>query len=228
MTAEARAAHGKGLARRLAGAACWVVLVWLCALPVAWAQAAGEEDYRAGRQAYQAGDVVGAMRSLRTAADAGHAKAQGLLAVILDRSGSPDEALRYYERAAAQGDAESETALALIYALRGGRETEARALLNRAAGRDYVPAIEALADAYLKQTLGLTAAARDNTEAVTALRRAAERDYLPAVTGLATAYRDGQFGLAADAAESARWSARAEQLRKQRAAAGQRARTEKK
>ncbi len=107
MTAEARAAHGKGLARRLAVAG-GVLLAWVCLLPAVWAQAAGEDDYRAGRQAYQAGDVVGAMRSLRTAADAGHAKAQGLLAVILDRSGSPDEGRRRHEHVDRDGSKRGE------------------------------------------------------------------------------------------------------------------------
>ncbi len=192
------------------------------------AVAAPEDDYRTGRQAYQAGDVVSAMRALRAAADAGHAKAQGLLAFILDRSGSADEALRWYERAAAQGEPEAELALAQIEAVRGGRDAEARALLVRAAGRDHGPAIEALADAYLKQTFGLTKATRDDAQAAAAIRRAADRDYLPAVQGLAAAYREGAFGLAADDAEAARWQARAEQLRKQRAAAGKKSTTEKK
>ncbi len=204
--------------RRGIGAALFNALLG-AAFPAA---AAPEDDYRSGVAAYQSGDVVAAMRSLRAAADAGHAKAQSLFAFILERSGSQDDAVRYYRLAAEQGDAEAEVNLAQLYLGRGGHDKDALALLASAAGRGHGVAIEAVADAYLKQTLGLTAAARDNKQAIAAITRAAERDYLPAVDGLAGAYRTGGFGIAVDAAEAARWQARGDQLRQQRAAASKR------
>lgn len=211
-------ARGRGRWAALMGPLACMVLA--CAS--APACAAPEDDYRSGLQSYQGGDVVGAMKGLRTAADAGHAKAQGLLAFILDRSGSPDEAERYYKLAAGQGDADAEVGLAQIYLGRGGHDKDALALLVRAAERGNAVAIESVADGYLKQTLGLTPAARDNKMAVAALLRAAERDYLPAIEGMAAARRSGSFGLTTDTAEAARWQARAEQVRQQRAAAAKR------
>lgn len=186
------------------------------------AAAAPEDDYRRGLSSYQGGDVVGAMNGLRAAADAGHAKAQGLLAFILDRSGSPDEAERYYKLAADQGDGDAEVGLAQIYLGRGGRDKDALALLTRAADHGHAVAIESVADAYLKQSLGLSAAMRDNKMAVAAIQRAAERDYLPAIDAMAVAYRDALFGLPKNTIEAARWQARADQLRQQRAAAAKR------
>jgi uncharacterized protein len=201
-----------------------VALVWFV-LP---AHAAPDDDYRSGQKAYQGGDVVGAMQVLRRAADAGHAKAQGLLAFILERSGSPDDAERYYKLAADQGDADAQVGLAQLLLARPGHDKDAFALLSRAAAGGNAVAIEAVADAYLKQSLGLTAAARDNKAAVAVILRAAERDYLPALDGLAAAYRAGSFDLPQDAAEAARWQMRADQLRQQRAAANKRAAAGKK
>jgi TPR repeat protein len=217
--------------RKQARSAGWIGPALCAALVVAittQVQATTDDDYRAGLQAYQGGDVVGAMKGLRTAADGGHLKAQGLLAFILERSGSPDEALRYYKLAAEQGDADAEVGLAQLSLGRGGSEKEALALLTHAASRGNGVAIETIADAYLKQTLGLTAAARDDKQAVCAIAHAAERDYLPAIDAMATAYRTGQFGLAIDTAEAARWQARADQLRQQRAAAAKRSTTGRK
>lgn len=207
---------GRNVRRRWLGA-------MLCAAACAArpARAAPEDDYRSGLRSYQGGDVVSAMQELRRAADQGHAPAQGLLASILDRAGIADEAMRYYRMAAEQGDADAEVSLAQLHLGGAARdEGEALRLLTRAAARGHAIAIESIADAYLRQTLGLTAAKRDNNQAVAAIQRAAERDYLPALEGLAVAYRAGQFGLPVDAAEAARWQARADQLRQQRAVAG--------
>ena len=80
------------------------------------ALAGPQEDYSAGRKAYLAGDVVGAMPALRRAADDGYAPAQSLYGYILDKAEYDEEAAQYFRRAAYQCDADGQYGLAMLYA----------------------------------------------------------------------------------------------------------------
>jgi len=187
---------------------------------VAWSMVAGlspvclagpVEDHEAGLLAYRRGDVTGAMPPLRRAADAGHVASMVLLAYILDNAGMTQEALPLYRRAAAQGDAEAEAALAsLLVEGRGGvRDArEAFRLFERAAGRGHPLAVQAVADAYLRNDARMLGDDAVDGKALAALRRAAEAGYVPAAERLVAVYQQGLLGAAPDAAESARWQAR--------------------
>jgi TPR repeat protein len=190
----------------------------VCLLGASLAFAAPADDFQRGRLAYQRGDVVGAMSTLRPAATAGYAPAQSLLAYILDRADLGDEALVLYRAAAAQDDAEGHTGLADRYLTgRGVAKDEKLALLHfsKAAAQGHALSIEVIADSWLKGRFGLDAAS-DPSAARSAVLLAAERQHLPSVDGIAAGYRSGRFGLPVDEAEAARWQTRAALWRKQR------------
>lgn len=199
---------------------CWWLGLQLCC--AAGAFAAPDDDYRRGLQAYERGDVGSAMGLLRAPAAAGHARAQTLLGFLLDHADLPGDAARLYASAAAQGDTEAHAALANLYLSgRGIVKDEKRALqhFSKAAELGHAAAIEIVAEAYLKESPGLAAGARDNGEAVAALRRAAERGHLASAEALLKAGRDGGFGLTPDAGEATRWQARVAELRATRGGA---------
>lgn len=183
------------------------------------AVATAEEDFRAGQLAYQRGDVAAAITALRRGAAANHAPSQYLLGFLLENAGLVDEAAGHYRRAAEQDHADALAAYAGLLAAGRGVPKDERAafdLYSRAAERGHAMAIRIVADAYLKGELG--ARASDDGRALPALRRAAERDHLAAIDALATAYQRGDYGAAPDAAEAARWQARAADLRKRQTA----------
>lgn len=163
--------------------------------------AAPEDDFRAGSRAFYTGDVVQAMALLRKSADTGHAPSQSLLAYVLDKAEFNDEAIAYYRKAAAQGDAEGEFGLGSMYAAGEGVKrdpAEARKWITRAAERGHATAINALAQAYIKGELGIDANQRNGADALRWVRRAADAGHLPAMENLAVAHRTGAYGLAVD------------------------------
>jgi TPR repeat protein len=189
--------------------------------------AAPADDHRRGQQAYQRGDVVAAMAALRSAAQAGHAPSQSLLAFILDGAGYREEAIQLYRDAAAQDDAEGHAGLAGIYL--GGRgvakdEKLAWRHFSKAAELGHALSIQLVADAYLKRQFGLDPDGADAAAALHAWRRAAAQGHAASAQALALSYRSGLHGLAADAAQAAQWQSRADELRKQQGAPTARAR----
>ena len=189
--------------RRVGGMAMMAIRV--LALFLAWqvgvAWAAPEDDFRAGSRAFHTGDVVQAMALLKKSADAGHAPSQSLLAYILDKAEFNDEAIAYYRKAAAQGDAEGEFGLGSMYAAGEGIKrdpAEARKWITRAAERGHATAINALAQAYMRGELGVDEAQRNGADALRWVRRAADSGHLPAMENLAVAYRTGAYGIAVD------------------------------
>lgn len=190
-------------------------------LAAASVAAAPEDDFRAGEQAYLAGDVTGAMGALRRAADAGHAPAQALLAEILDRAEFNDEALAWYRRAAEQGLAAGEFGLGTMYlAGEGVRADRSQALFwfARAAGKDHAEAIVALAQALMAPPPG--AAPDPEARVLRWVERAAALQYVPAMERLAAAYASGALGLAPDAAQAKRWAELAAEAKKHQAGTG--------
>jgi uncharacterized protein len=173
-------------------------------------------DYKAGFTAYQAGDMVGALESLRRAAEAGHGPAQVLLADVLDKSEFNEESVAWYRKAAAQGDPDGEYGLASMISSGEGvaRDlVEAKKWYMRAAEHGHVLAIKVLAHAYLTGDLALDEAAREGAEALAAMVKAAEKDYLPAIDALAKAYVSGRWGLIPDSGKVEHYQKRASQLR---------------
>jgi len=132
------------------------------------------EDTERAEQSYRSGDVVGAVALLRGAANANYAPAQVRLAAILDAAEEDAAALELYRKAAAQGDAAGEYGVGLMHAKGEGTKkdgVEALRWYRQAAAKNYVPAIEAIAWAYLTGDLGL---ARDPNEAEAWGERAAK------------------------------------------------------
>lgn len=195
----------------------------LCALAVAGsAQAAPEDDFRAGEQAYRRGDVVAAMASLRRAADAGHAPAQVMLAGILDQAEFDEDAVAYYRKAADQGNADGQYGMGTMYLAGEGVKRDAAQgyfWLTRAADNDgHARAILALATAHIRAQKGEIAEGPDKARAAEWLRKAADFNDQEALDALAKAYREGGFGLAPDAQLAEQFAARAAAVRKQLAA----------
>jgi hypothetical protein len=183
------------------------------------AGATPQDDHQRGLQAYQRGDVAGAMSALRAPAKAGHAPSLSLLGFLLDRADFTAEAAALWQRAAAMGDAEAHAGLANLYLEgRGFAKDEKLALqhFSEAAVRGHAAAIEAVATAWLRGQLGADAAAQPE-QALAAIVRAAEQGHLACADALAAAYRDGRYGLARDAGLAASWQARAAAWRAQRA-----------
>jgi len=152
------------------------------------------EDYQAALKSYQDGDVVGAMPGLRKAADAGHPKAQVLLAELLDRAEIDEDAAAYYRKAAEQGDADGMFGYGVMLAAGEGVKKDllgARRWINKAAELGHLQAINVIAQAYLAADLGLADKDRNSSDALRWVELAAKNDYLPALDALADAYRTG-------------------------------------
>lgn len=177
------------------------------------ALAGPQEDYNAGRKAYLAGDVVGAMPALRRAADEGYAPAQSLYGYILDKAQYNEEAAQYFRRAADQGDADGQYGLAMLYAAGEGvgrDSAAARDWLERAGNQGHKLAVVALSQAFLAGSLGFKADPAD-AAGLGWVRKAADYDSIPALSYLSKGYRSGAFG-AADPAQAERMEARIVEL----------------
>ena len=198
----------------------WGVSILLaCALGWDGACLAGpNEEYQTALKSYRDGDVVGAMPMLRKAADAGLAKAQVLLAELLDRSEFDEEAIAYYRKAAEQDDADGMFGYGVMIAAGEGLKkkdpAEGRRWIQKAAERGHLQAVNVMAQAYLKAELGLADTDRSTAEALRWIQQAARNDFLPAVDALASAHRTGaELPVAANDALAAEYSAQANRLR---------------
>ena len=176
-----------------------------------------DEDYQAGLKSFQNGDVVGSMVPLRTAALAGHAKAQALLAEILDRSEFDEEAVELYRKSAAQGDPDGMFGLGAMTVAGEGVKKDSlvgRGWIVKAAELGHKQAINVMSQAYLKGELGFSDIERNSPVALQWLKRAAENDHLPAIDALAAAYGAGNaFGLAVDRGLADQYQAQANRVR---------------
>lgn len=181
------------------------------------AVADAEEDYQAGLKSHRVGDIVGAMPPLRRAALVGHAKAQALLADILDRTDFDIDAVELYRKSAAQGDLDGMFGLGTMLVSGEGVKKdipEGRGWIQKAAEQGHLQAINVMAQAYLKAELGFTANDRNTPEALAWVKRAAANDYLPAIDALSAAYAAGNdFGLAVDRSLAEQYQAQANRIR---------------
>ena len=175
------------------------------------AAASPDDDYREASAAYRRGDMNTAIKTLQRGSDTGHIPSMLLLAYLFEQASLDSQAVAVYRKATAAGSTDGAVGLAGMVAAGKGTArdtTEALRLYESAAAQGNPTATNALAQAYISGTLGLTAAARDNTKAIAAIRRAAEGGYAPASDALARAYTRGDFGVTTDAAEAARWQTR--------------------
>lgn len=179
--------------------------------------AAAEDDYQAGLKSYRNGDIVGAMTPLRQASLEGHAKAQALLAEILDRTDFDEDAIALYRKSAEQGDLDGMFGLGVMIVSGEGTKKDllaGRAWILKAAESGHVLAINAIAQGYLKGELGFSEADRNTPDALNWTKRAADNDYLPAIDALAAAYGGGNaFGVQIDHALAERYQAQANRIR---------------
>lgn len=189
-----------------------VLITFMAASVAAWA--GPQEDYEEGEKAFERGDMVSAMATLRKAADQGHAKAQARLGYILDKSELDDEALSYYRKSADQGEAAGEYGLGTMYAAGEGVKkdmAEARKWYVRSAEKNYFPAVQSLAGAYIKGDYKVEDGNRE--QVLRWLESAAEGGYMPAAEALVKAYKDGDFGVTPDPKRSAEYQAKLVKLR---------------
>lgn len=192
------------------------LLAVLAILHAGHAQAGPAEDYAEGTKRYADGDLLAAMPFLQRAADAGHAAAQAAMGGILEQADSPDEAIEYYRKSAAQGNADGQFGLGTMLAAglaAPKNPAEARKWIALAAEQGHKLAINELALAYINGGLDIPDSTRQSAEALRWIRAAADNGYLTAMQKLAAAYRSGELGLAIDVKAAEQWN---EKIRKTR------------
>jgi uncharacterized protein len=109
------------------------------------------EDNVQAEKEFARGNLVVAVELWKKAAASGYAPAQVWLGDILDKSEEDEEAVAWYRKAVAQGDAAGEFGLGQMYAKGEGVKkdfVQAVALVKRSAEKNHLPAIAALRDIY--------------------------------------------------------------------------------
>lgn len=170
-----------------------------------------QEDFVAGMDAYQEGDLIAAMTALKKAADTGHAAAQAAYAYLLDKSDYDEDAVRYYRKSAEQGHDDGMYGLASMYS--GGEGVaqdfaEARKWYVKSAEKGHPLAIRVLAEAHAFGGLGLTDAERASPEGAQWIKKSAEEGYVPMMLHLLKLYEKGGQGIQPDATEAAKLKTR--------------------
>ena len=143
-------------------------------------------DERAGIDAYNQGDLVGAMVIFERAAAAGSALAQTRLGWILDGANDDERAVEMYRAAAEQGFAPGMHGLGEMYAKGEGVERDLAAAVvwfARAADAGHDKSLRLLIGAYENGELGLD---------VDPAKVAAYRDKLERISSNGTAASDGR------------------------------------
>jgi TPR repeat protein len=174
-----------------------------------------ETEMQAGLEAWQAGDMVGAMNHYQVAADAGLAQAQAKLGYIYDVSNQDEMAVRWYREASMQNDPDGEFGLGEMYAKGEGVDQDfdvAIEMYMRAAVGGHAQARRVLASAYERGALGRDVNA---AEALRWLKLAADSGDGNAMRRMAGLYRDGGLGVKPDSAMAEQWQARADAAQKQ-------------
>lgn len=146
--------------KRFIGVAAGIVgLTSLLVSPVPAQETAGDDDPLAtGLAAIDAGDLIGAVESLRIAADEGSAEAQAWLGYIYDYSEEDEQAVAYYRAAAEQGHVKGIAGLGEMYSKGEGVEKdldESRKYFTRAAEMGHTGSMRVLITAYEKGGLGV-------------------------------------------------------------------------
>lgn len=189
-----------------------VILLGMSSVTVATAGPA--EDFAEGSKHNARGDVVAAWPLLQKAADAGHAGAQAAFGELMRNSDFMEEALPYFRKSAAQGNADGQYGLAgMLVSGEGTAQdlAEARKYYLLAAQSGHQQAIDALATAYLTGGMGIPETERKSSEALHWIRLSAEQGNRLAMETMASALRTGDYGLGVDIKMAESWT---EKLRK--------------
>ena len=129
-----------------------------CALAAPLAQAGPAEDNALAEKEFARGDLIASIALWKKAAEAGYAPAQARYGDLLDKSEEDEEAVEWYRKAAAQGNAHGEYGLGQMYGKgEGVPKDRAQALSHtlRAAQLNYVPAVTLMMEAYRAGGMGL-------------------------------------------------------------------------
>ena len=187
----------------------------LCTVIVScWAASAfatefdAEAEMQAGLDAWQAGDMIGALKHYHVAAEAGIALAQAKLGYIYDQSNDDEMAVEWYRQAADQQHPDGEFGLGEMYAKGEGVEQDyevAVEMYMRAAVGGHAQARRVLANAYEHGALGRKASA---DEALRWLTLAANSGDINAMRRMASLYAEGGLGVKPDPAQAEQWQAR--------------------
>lgn len=136
----------------------WLALGCLALALAAPAASAGpKEDNEAAIVEFNKGDFVTSMALWIKAGEAGYAPAQVWLGDILDKSEEDEEAVKWYLKAAGQGDASGQFGLGLMYAKGEGVKqdlAQAYGYVLKAAEQAHAPAMSAIAAAFRTGGLG--------------------------------------------------------------------------
>ena len=155
-------------------------------------------------KAFDQSDIVTAISYYRNAAEAGYVPAQNRLAYLLNISEQNEEAIEWYRKAAATGDAEAEFNLAGMFAEGDGIPQDlgqALELFTSSANKGYTPAIHVMAAAYEEGEMGV----RIDYETVRDwLNRGVQLDDPWSIQRLAKAYAKGELGLRIDRQQAAK------------------------
>ncbi|MBC7858007.1 MAG: sel1 repeat family protein [Burkholderiaceae bacterium] len=136
------------------GAGC---LALALALAAPAASAGPKEDNEAAIAEFNKGDFVTSMALWLKSAEAGYAPAQVWLGDILDKSEEDEDAVKWYLKAAEQGDASGQFGLGLMHAKGEGVKkdlAQAYGYVLKAAEQAHAPAMFALAAAFRTGGLG--------------------------------------------------------------------------
>ena len=167
-----------------------------------------EAAMQAGLDAWQAGDMIGALQHYHVAADAGIALAQAKLGYIYDQSNDDEKAVHWYQEAAAQQHPDGEFGLGEMYAKGEGVDQDielAVEMYMRAAVNGHPQAQRVLANAYEHGALGREVS---KSEALRWLTLAANGGDINALRRMVSLYTDGGLGVTPDPAQAAQWQAR--------------------
>ena len=177
----------------------YLPLCLICALLISispLARAETSEQYvELAEQAFEKADIVSAMNYYRKAANNGYAPAQNRLAYLLDKSEENEEAFAWYQKAAAQNDAEAQFNLARLHAAGEGVKQDheqAYLLFTKSAEQRYAPAIRVLALAHEQGQLGQRI---DYEKSQHWLQLGQQVNDYWSIKRLAKAYSEGELGL---------------------------------
>lgn len=160
---------------------------------------------QAGHDAWQRGDLIGAMGHYHRAAEAGSPEAQAKLGYIYDQSEENAKAVEWYTASAEQGDPDGQFGLGEMYAKGEGIGQDLDKAIEfymYAAVAGHAQAQRVLANAYEHGALGREI---DEAEAFRWLTLAANAGDVNSIRRLAEIYTSGGLGVAPNPAEAERW-----------------------
>lgn len=190
------------------GKSLWIAVLGSWILAASAADPDAEAELRAGLEAWQAGDMIGALQHYHVAAEAGLALAQAKLGYIYDQSNDDEKAVYWYQAASEQNHPDGEFGLGEMYAKGEGVEQDfdsAIEMYMRAAVGGHAQARRVLANAYEHGSLAREVS---KAEALRWLTLAANSGDVNAMERMVTLYSEGGLGVQPDPGQAEQWQAR--------------------